>query len=226
MGIYQGTRVAVKKMHDVIISNHNRELFQREMAIASRVRHPNLVLFIGAVNKGRLTIVSELMDLSLRKLMEEEKLTVSNFRPISKDVACALVYLHSLPDPIVHRDVSSANVLLHAKQDGWCAKLGDFGSANFLAKLGTVGPGCIAYSAPEAGNPSQQGPKMDVYSFGVLLLEMCVGQLIGQHNFERVKSSVCNWNDSEKKSLGEWALRCTKRNPHERPNMAEFVTPM
>ena len=80
-------------------------------------------------------------------------------------MACALAYLHSLPGPIVHGDVSSANVLFNAKQDGWCAKLGDFGSANFLAKLGTVGPGCIAYSAPEAGNPSQQGPKMDVYSF-------------------------------------------------------------
>ena len=223
VGIYQGTRVAVKKMHDVIISNHNRKLFEREMVVASRVRHPHLVLFIGAVTTGNLTIVSELMETSLRKLLEEEKLKASDLRPTSKDVACALAYLHSLPDPIVHRDVSSANVLLYAKQESWCAKLGDFGSANFLAKLGTVGPGCIAYSAPEAGNPSQQGPKMDVYSFGVLLFEMCVGELVGQHNLQTTRVAVANWTDQEKVFMGEFALRCTETNPDKRPNMVDFV---
>ena len=223
VGIYQGTRVAVKKMHDVIISNHNHELFEREMVVASRVRHPHLVLFIGAVTTGNLTIVSELMETSLRKLLEEEKLQVSDLRPISKDVACALAYLHSLPDPIVHRDVSSANVLLNAKQDGWCSKLGDFGSANFLAKLGTVGPGCMNYSAPEAGNPSQQGPKMDVYSFGVLLFEMCVGNLVGQHNLQTTRAAVAYWTICEKKFLGEFALGCTETNPDNRPNMVDFV---
>ena len=223
VGIYQGTRVAVKKMHDVIISDHNRELFEREMVIASKVRHPHLVLFIGAVTTGNLTIVSELMETSLRKLLEEKKLKVSNLRPISKDVACALAYLHSLPDPIVHRDVSSANVLLYAKQDGWCAKLSDFGSANFLAKLGTVAPGAVIYSAPEALHPRQQGPKMDVYSFGILLFEMCVGKLIDQHNLQTTKAAVANWPDREKKFLGEFALRCTETNPDKRPNMANFV---
>ena len=223
VGIYQGTRVAVKKIHEVIISDYNRELFEREMKIASRVRHPNLVLFIGAVTTNNITIVSELMETSLRKLMMEGKLKATNIRPISKDVACALVYLHSLPDPIVHRDVSSANVLLNAKKDGWQAKLGDFGSANFLAKLGTVGPGCVAYAAPEAVDPRQQGPKMDVYSFGVLLLEMCIGKFMDQHTLESTKVAVVTWSDPSKKSLGEWSKRCTERDPDKRPNMADFV---
>ena len=223
VGIYQGTRVAVKKIHDVIISDHNRELFDREMIIASRVRHPHLVLFIGAVTTGNLTIVSELMETSLRKLLEEKKLKADKLRPISKDVACALAYLHSLPDPIVHRDVSSANVLLYAKQDGWCAKVSDFGSANFLAKLGTVAPGAVIYSAPEALHPRQQSPKMDMYSFGILLFEMCVGKLIDQHNVQTTKVAVANWTNQEKKFLGEFALRCTETNPYKRPNMADFV---
>ena len=223
VGIYQGTRVAVKKMQGVIISDHNHELFEREMIIASRVRHPHLVTFTGAVTTGNLTIVSELMETSLRKLLEEKKLKVSNLRPISKDVACALAYLHSLPDPIVHQDVSSANVLLYAKQDGWCAKVSDFGSANFLAKLGTVAPGAFIYSAPEALHPKQQGPKMDVYSFGILLFEMCVGKLIGQHNLQTTKAAVANWTNREKKFLGEFALRCTETNPDKRPNMTNFV---
>ena len=223
VGIYQGTKVAVKKMHDVIISDHNCELFEREMIIASRVRHPHLVLFIGAVTTGNLTIVSELMETSLRKLLEEKKLKLSNLHPISKDVACALAYLHFLPDLIVHRDVSSANVLLNVKQDGWCAKLSDFGSANFLAKLSTVAPGAVIYSALEALHPREQGPKMDVYSFGILLFKMCVGKLIDQHNLQTTKAAYANWTDQEKKFLGEFALRCTETNPDKRPNMADFV---
>ena len=223
VGIYQGTRVAVKKIHEVIISDYNRELFEREMKIASRVRHPNLVLFVGAVTTGNPIIVCELMDTSLRKVMEEGNLKADDIHPISKDVACALVYLHSLPDPIVHRDVSSANVLLNAKKDGWQAKLGDFGSANFLAKLRTIAPGCIAYAAPEAGDPRQQGPKMDVYSFGVLLLEMCVGKFMDQHTLESTKVAVVTWSDPSKKSLGEWSKRCTERDPDKRPNMANFL---
>ena len=223
VGIYQGTRVAIKKIHYVIISDYNRELFEREMKIASCVRHPNLVLFMGVVTTGNLTIVSELMETSLCKVMEEGNLTPPDIHPISKDVACALIYLHSLPDPIVHRDVSSANVLLNAKKDGWQAKLGDFGSANFLAKLGTVGPGCVTYAAPEAGDPRQQGPKMDVYSFGVLLLEMCVGKFMDQHTLESTKVTVVTWSDPSKKSLGEWSKRCTERDPDKRPNMADFV---
>ena len=223
VGIYQGTRVAVKKIHEVIISDYNRELFEREMRISSRVRHPNLVLFIGAVTTNNITIVSELLETSLRKLMMEGKLKGTDICPISKNVACALVYLHSLPDPIVHRDVSSANVLLNAKKDGWQAKLGDFGSANFLAKLGTVGPGCVAYAAPEAGDPRQQGPKMDVYSFGVLLLEICIGRFMDQHTLESTKVAVVTWSDPSKKSLGEWSNRCTERDPNKRTNMADFV---
>ena len=223
VGIYQGTRVAIKKIHEVIISDYNRELFEREMKIASRVRHPNLVLFIGALTTNNITIVNELMETSLRKLMMEGKLKAADIHPISKDVACSLVYLHSLPDPIVHRDVSSANVLLNAKKDGWQAKLGDFGSANFLAKLGKAGPGCVAYAAPEAVDPRQQGPKMDIYSFGVLLLEMCVGKFMDQHTLESTKVAVVTWSDPSKKSLGEWSKRCTERDPNKRPNMANFV---
>ena len=98
VGIYQGTRVAVKKIHKVIISDYNRELFEREMKIASRVHHPNIIVFIGAVTTNNINIVSELMETSLRKLMMEGKLKATNICPISKDVACALVYLHSLPD--------------------------------------------------------------------------------------------------------------------------------
>ena len=65
---------------------------------------------------------------------------------------------------------------------------------------------------------------MDIYSFGILLFEMCVGKLIDQHNLQTTKAAaVANWTDQEKKFLGEFALRCTETNPDKRPNMADFV---
>ena len=82
-------------------------------------------------------------------------------------MGCALDYLHCLPQPVIHRDVSSANVLINKLERGLQVKLGDFGSAKFLAQLQTVGPGCPTYTAPEASNPLQQDPKIDVYSFEV-----------------------------------------------------------
>ena len=57
--IYQGTRVAIKKIHEVIIFDYNHELFEREMKIASRVHHPNLVPFIGAVTANNINIVMQ-----------------------------------------------------------------------------------------------------------------------------------------------------------------------
>uniref|UniRef100_A0A1X7SJC1 Protein kinase domain-containing protein n=1 Tax=Amphimedon queenslandica TaxID=400682 RepID=A0A1X7SJC1_AMPQE len=63
VGIFRGLRVAVKSLHAIIISNYNRSLFSREMSIASRVRHPKLVQFIGATKVGNPLILTELMSI-------------------------------------------------------------------------------------------------------------------------------------------------------------------
>ena len=60
---FRGLRVAAKCLHQVIISRYNRRQFSREMAIASKLRHPNLLLFIGATREGELMIMTELMPL-------------------------------------------------------------------------------------------------------------------------------------------------------------------
>ena len=124
------------------------------------------------------------MSTSLRHVLETGQLQPAHISPISRSVALALKYLHLLrPDPVLHRDVSSANVLLNpSPDDGWLAKLSDYGSANFTRQVRTAGPGNPAYAAPEASNPRQQTPKMDVYSLGVLLIEMARGQFPDSDN--------------------------------------------
>ena len=155
-GKYCGCAVAVKQIHELILSNHNRSLFVREMNIASRCRHPCLLQFVGATNdEGSPLFVTELMETSLRALLKRP-LSATELFVISLDVARALNYLHQKqPSPIIHRDISSANVLLWRQGDQWRAKVSDYGTANFMQHTMTVAPGAPIYSAPEAVTKNQ-----------------------------------------------------------------------
>ena len=156
-GKYCGCSVAVKQIHELILSPYNRNLFEREMDIASRCRHPCLLQFIGATNdEGNPLFVTELMETSLRTLLEQRALSEAEMSFISLDVARALNYLHQKqPSPIIHRDVSSANVLLWRQGEHWRGKVSDYGTANFMQQTMTVAPGAMIYSAPEALTKNQ-----------------------------------------------------------------------
>ena len=156
-GKYCGCAVAVKQIHELILSDHNRRLFEREMSIAARCRHPCLLQFIGATNdEGSPLFVTELMESSLRSLLGQRPLSSLEVCVISLDVARALNYLHlKKPSPIIHRDISSANVLLWRQADQWRGKVSDYGTANVLQHTMTVGPGAMIYSAPEAHTKHQ-----------------------------------------------------------------------
>ena len=156
-GNYCGCAVAVKQVYELILSDHNRRLFEREMSIAARCRHPCLLQFIGATNdEGSPLFVTELMESSLRALLEQRPLSSIEVFDISQDVARALNYLHlKKPSPIIHRDISSANVLLWRQANRWRGKVSDYGAANILQQTMTVGPGAMIYSAPEAHTKHQ-----------------------------------------------------------------------
>ena len=156
-GTYCGCTVAVKEIHELILSPHNIRRFEREMNIASKCRHPHLLQFIGAaIDEGSPLFVTELMEKSLRALLEQRQLSETEIRVISLDVARALDYLHQKKrEPIIHRNVSSANVLLWRQGDQWRAKVSDYGTANFIQQTMTVAPGAMIYSAPEALTSNQ-----------------------------------------------------------------------
>ena len=153
-GKYCGCTVAVKQIYEVLLnlSSHNREMFEREMSIASKCRHPCLLQFIGATNdEGSPLFVTELMETSLRKLLEQRSLSTGEVAVISLDVARALNHLHQKkPRPIIHRDISSANVLLWRQADQWRGKVSDYGAANFMQPTMSACPGAAIYSAREA----------------------------------------------------------------------------
>ena len=218
---FRGIKVAVKKIHNRIISHHNLQLFQREMNMAARLRHPNLIQFIGATIEGEMMIVMELMATSLRSQLETDVYFQPNtVKAISLDVACGLNYLHLIqPDPIVHRDISSANVLLEVIQlNQWRAKLTDYGSVNVVRQLHTQNPGSPAYSAPEASNPRLQSPKMDIYSFGALVLEMLTGRLPAPDDRPGLLCQVRH------EQLLHLIRRCLSERKEDRPSASDIVS--
>lgn len=219
VAVFRGQEVAAKTLHSDILSSHNIKLFTREMNMAARSRHPNLLQFIGATISGEPIILTELMQTSLRKLLAEQMLSNEHILSIAKDVARALNYLHlTKPSPIIHRDISSANILLDKMPNNeWKAKVGDYGSSNFMAQVSTTGPGNIVYAAPEAYNPNLQTPKMDVFSFGVLLIEMSTSQLPAKGVREALKRQM-KWP-----KLVALVDRCTLDDHKKRPDMNKVL---
>ncbi|XP_022796816.1 probable serine/threonine-protein kinase DDB_G0271682 isoform X1 [Stylophora pistillata] len=219
-GKFRRCVVAVKKIHE-LLSPQAKALFEQEISIASRCRHPCLLQFIGATDDDRPLLVMELMDRSLRSLYEERHLTEREISFISLDVALALNYLHQYkPDPIIHRDISSANVLLWKERDQWRAKVSDYGTANFVRLSTNDGPGALIYCAPEVRGTVEDrviSCKIDVYSFGVLLCEISTGQLPDPERRQQQVDLVNNFN------YQAVIQRCLEPDAGMRANMEQII---
>ena len=151
-GKFRGCDVAVKEMHSDIMSDHNLQSFLREAEMASRCRHPCLLQFIGATTDERPLVITEIMKCSLRARLydtHETPLSEQEITIISLDVAKALNYLYQKPQPIIHHDISSSNVLLWREGDQWRAKVSDYGTANFVRQSSVNYAGAAVYCAPE-----------------------------------------------------------------------------
>ena len=221
--IFRGRRVAAKCLHEAIISPHNQELFAKEMKISARCRHKNLVEFIGAVPDHPAIIVIEMMDCTLRFALGNRRVIPNHIHPICIDVAEGLVYLHSIqPYPLIHRDVSAPNVLLKAVGTGWIAKLSDLGSAQFANIAQTLAPGCVLYAAPEVQQRDtalKQTEKVDVYSYGVLLIEILTREMP-----TGILSQLINSLRPTRPQFISLIQRCTTTDPNRRPTMRDVIS--
>ena len=139
------------------------------------------------------------------------------------DLASALDYLHLQHKPIIHRDVSSANVLLEKMaNEMWKAKLSDFGSANLVRLATTPGEVALIYAAPEmrinAHNP--QAPSVDVYSYGILVCEVTTSTFPDRASF----TGLLQLLESQWPDMHHIAEQCTQENPDKRPTMQSVIS--
>ena len=180
---------AAKILHPTLFETNDpgtrkiMERFEQECQFLSGVRHPHIVQYLGVSRdpeSGLPVLLMELMDSSLTRFLEqsEEPLSFNIQVDICNDTALALAYLHS--NRIVHRDLSSNNVLLIGP--GNRAKVTDFGmsklaDANPRMTPMTMCPGSLAYMPPEAlKDPPVYSKKLDCFSFGVLGVQTIIRQ--------------------------------------------------
>ena len=145
----------------------------------SRLHHTNITQFIGL---GFLPgtqlplLVMELLEASLDDLLEHmPNVPLSLKRSILEDIASGLLYLHEMKPPVIHRDLTTKNVLLTSSL---VAKIADMGNSRIvdmrpgqMARTLTEFPGTLVYMPPEAQDDSHRyGPSLDVFSFSHLAL--------------------------------------------------------
>uniref|UniRef100_A0A803NG18 non-specific serine/threonine protein kinase n=1 Tax=Cannabis sativa TaxID=3483 RepID=A0A803NG18_CANSA len=175
-GDWNGTEVAVKKFLNQDFSGEALLQFRSEVEIMLRLRHPNVVLFMGAVTRSpHFSILTEFLPRgSLFKLLHRPNPQLDEKRrmKMALDVAKGMNYLHTSHPTIVHRDLKSPNLLV---DKNWVVKVCDFGLSRmkhhtFLSSKSTAGT--PEWMAPEVLRNEPANEKCDVYSFGVILWEL------------------------------------------------------
>ncbi|KAM7474821.1 hypothetical protein LguiB_022064 [Lonicera macranthoides] len=185
-GVYRGfsrelnSYVAVKRVSRE--SKQGIKEYASEVKIISRLRHKNLVQLIGWCHqRGELLLVYEFMEngsLDSHLFKERSLLTWEVRFKIAQGIASALLYLHEEWEQcVVHRDIKSSNIMLDSSFN---AKLGDFGLARLVdhekGAQTTVVAGTLGYMAPEYLETGKASKESDVFSFGVVALEIACGR--------------------------------------------------
>ncbi|CAN6241478.1 unnamed protein product [Urochloa humidicola] len=259
--LHDGTMIAVKRMESVAVSNKALDEFQAEIAVLTKVRHRNLVSILGyAIEGNERLLVYEFMPngaLSRHlfgwKQFGLEPLSWKKRLNIALDVARGMEYLHNLGHHrFIHRDLKSANILLG---DDFRAKVSDFGlmkdapDGNF--SVATRLAGTFGYLAPEYAVTGKISTKADVFSFGVVLLELITGTTaiddsrVGEgeetrhlaywfsqirKDEEKLRAAIDPTLDVADEEIfesisviAELAGHCTAREPSQRPDMGHAV---
>lgn len=253
--VYKGT---IQNKQDVavkVLSAESRQgirEFLTEIDVISNVKHPNLVELIGCCveEDNRILVYEYLENSSLDRALLGSNSDPANFTwsvrsSICLGVARGLAYLHEeIPSPIVHRDIKASNILI---DKNYVPKIGDFGLAKLfpdnITHISTRVAGTTGYLAPEYAWHGQLTKKADIYSFGVLVIEIISGKsgsrsLLADDKFllektwelyeagnlkELVDPGLGDYPDEEAIRYIKVALFCTQAAAARRPSMLQVV---
>ncbi|XP_051129287.1 serine/threonine-protein kinase EDR1-like [Andrographis paniculata] len=181
--LWHGTDVAVKMFSDAESSDNAVLSFCRELSLTGRLRHPNILLFMGAVvSPEHLCIVTEYLPRgSLFRLLQRtsSKLDKRQRVHMALDIARGMTYLHNLSPPIIHSNLKSSNLLV---DKNWTVKVGNFGRSCLKNdSYSTTKKGTPQWMAPEVLRNEPSDEKADVYSFGVILWELVTHRIPWDH---------------------------------------------
>ena len=255
---YLGLPCAAKEFYSAFLhrddSKENeklREDFKRECYHSSLIRHPNIVLFMGVfyeqseIESKRIPImVMELMDTCVTKFVEKNRSKISMRTKLSilYDVSLGLRYLHGRRPAVIHRDLSSNNVLL--SKGHLVAKISDLGTAKMIKAdstqtrhILTSMPGTGHFMPPEVeGDDPQYSTPVDVFSFAAVGLHLfseewpkpthskgrhpTTNKLVAFSEAER-RNQYMDKMTVEASSLKKLTTRCLDDDPEERPKIEE-----
>ena len=241
---YMGLKCAGKKIREAHLSQGDSILqFDRECRILSQIRHPNIVQFLGVYFQEGVQVpilVMELLPNNLTSCIEQYNILPENVSySILYDVALGLCYLHSQRPPIIHRDISSNNVLLTSNMT---AKIADFGLAKILTSTymtqTSETSGTPAYMPPEAMVAySKYDTSIDEFSYGILIIhvfsgkwpEPQLGPVVVEADGSLTPLSEAERRESLLQSIGKehplmpLILKCIENRPSARTRASEIV---
>ena len=245
---YMGLKCAGKKIHDLLLrqgdASYTLRRFEEECRLLSQARHPNIVQFLGVHFQRGVQVpilVMEYLPTNFTSCIEQYGILPKEIGySILDDVAVGLYYLHSQTPPIIHRDLSSNNVLLTANLT---AKISDLGVARILnltplqVSRMTQAPGTPAYMPPEVmvANPKYDA-SIDKFSYGILMIHMFSGRWpepqVGQVRVESgrmIPVSEAERREVFLRAIGnehplmDLILRLINNDPQVRPHASEIV---
>lgn len=223
-------------------------IFSMQVLILSKIRHPNMVLLLGACPEFGCLVYEHMENGSLEdRLFQKDEtppIPWKNRFKIAHEIATGLLFLHqSKPDPIVHRDMKPGNILL---DKNYVSKISDVGLARLVpASIAnkttqyrmTGAAGTFCYIDPEYQQTGLLGVKSDIFSFGMILLQIItakppmglshlVEEAIKKRNFMNVLDpNVPNCPVEEALACAKLALKCTEYRKRDRPDLATVILP-
>ncbi|KFK25460.1 hypothetical protein AALP_AA8G117900 [Arabis alpina] len=248
--VYKGTLdhtpVAIKVLRPD--AAQGKKQFQQEVEVLSSIRHPNMVLLLGACPEYGC-LVYEFMDNGsledrLFRRGNSQALSWRKRFQIAAEIATALSFLHQAkPEPLVHRDLKPANILIDRN---YVSKISDVGLARLVpASVAdtvtqyhmTSAAGTFCYIDPEYQQTGKLTTKSDVYSLGIMLLQIItakspmglahhVSRALDKGTFEdMLDPTVPDWPVDEAINFAKLSLKCAELRKKDRPDLGKVIVP-